>query len=56
LPAHDPKLLSLVIQNLLDLANLFLSFAEQLLGFAFGLQLGIIGNFPAISLTVPFAS
>jgi hypothetical protein len=41
---HTP--LSLFPQNLLDLTDLFLKFAGYLFGFAFGLQLGIIGDFP----------
>jgi len=41
---HD-TLLSLLPQDLLDLTDLFLNFAGYLFGFAFGLQLGIIGDF-----------
>jgi hypothetical protein len=42
---HD-TLISLLPQDLLDLTNLFLYFSGYLFGFAFGLQLGIIGDFP----------
>ena len=38
--------LSLTPQDLLDLADLSLGFAGYLFDFAFGLQLGIIGDFP----------
>jgi hypothetical protein len=46
----------LIPQNLLDLADLFLSFAGYLFGFALGLQLGIIGDFPGhfLDLTLCF--
>ena len=49
-------LLSLLPQNLLDLTDLFLHFAGYLFGFAFGLQLGIIGDFPGhfLGLTLCF--
>jgi hypothetical protein len=42
---HDMPL-SLLPQELLDLTDLALHFAGYLFGFAFGLQLGIIGDFP----------
>ena len=45
MPVHDMSL-SLFPQNNLDLTNLFLNVASYLFGFSFGLQLGIIGNFP----------
>ena len=38
--------LSLLPQELLGLTDLFLHFAGYLFGFAFGLQLGIVGDFP----------
>ena len=36
----------LISQDLLDFADFLLRFASYLFGFAFGLQCGIIGNFP----------
>jgi len=47
--AHDSTL-SLLPQNLLDLADLFLNFAGYLFTCTFGFQLGIIGDFPGYFL------
>ena len=52
---HDMPL-SLFPQELLDLTDLALHFAGYLFSFAFGLQPGIMVIFPAVSLTLPFAS
>jgi len=48
--------LSLLPQELLGLTDLFLHFAGYLFGFAFGLQLGIVGDFPGdlLGLTLCF--
>jgi len=42
----------LLPENLLDLYDLFLDFAGYLFGFAFRLQLGIIGEFSGHSLDI----
>jgi hypothetical protein len=42
---HDTPL-SLLPQELLDFADLFLNFAGSLFVFAFGFQLGILADFP----------
>src|SRR5208337_1978748 len=46
----------LTSQDLFDLTDLFLSFAGNLFYFVFGLQLGIIGDFPGhfLDLTLCF--
>jgi hypothetical protein len=54
--ARHHTLLSLLPQDRLDLADLFLHFAGYLFTFAFGFQLGIIGDFPGHFLTLPFTS
>jgi hypothetical protein len=48
--------LSLLPQDLLDLTDLLLHFAGYLFGFTFGLQRGVIGDFPGhfIGLTLCF--
>jgi hypothetical protein len=48
-PMFDAPL-SLLSQNLFDFTDLFLNFAGYLFGFAFALQLGIIGDFPGYFL------
>jgi hypothetical protein len=55
-PVHGTPLSVLPPQNLLDLTDLFLHFAGYLFGFAFGLQLGTIGDFPGdlLDLTLHF--
>jgi len=52
---HDTPL-PLLPQDLLYLTDLFLHFAGYFFGFAFGLQLGIIGHFPGdlLDLTLHF--
>ena len=48
--------LSLLPQDLLDLTDLLLQFAGYLFGFTFGLQGGVIGDFPGhfLGLTLCF--
>ncbi len=46
----------LFLQHRFNLSHFLLDFAGELFILAFGSQVGVVGNLPAFSLTVPFAS